>query len=109
MANTLRLLAYVPNLMPEARKYCARREGSLPYFREGFVDLDHGRHINWTAAIKGAIEGYAIADEKGVVQARYRTLERAVQARDAARPRFISDLDLDTDEDEVSQVAGATA
>jgi hypothetical protein len=100
MADTnLKLLAYVPNLMDSARKYCAQREAKFPYFRDGYVDLALGRHTNWTDAIRQATEGYAIADGAGTVQATYKSLKNADRAMEIARPRFLTELELEPEEE----------
>lgn len=112
--SDLKLLAFVPNLEDGIRNASWGREHKFPYFRQGYVDLGLGREVEVTDSIRDATEGFAIADARGVVQAKYKTAQRAQEAMEAARPRFIADLDLDPDEDpeleaEMAEVAEATS
>lgn len=95
----LKLLAFTPNLNENTRVYCARREQKFPYFREGFVDLGLGRHVHHTDAIMEAVQGFAIADAQGKVLGRYSTAKNAQTAIDRAQPRFVSDIELEQEED----------
>ena len=106
-----KVLAYVPGLMAEALEYCAQRESKFPYFREGYVDVALGRHTNWTHVIHKATENYAIADARGVVQGTYKSLKNAEAARlkDAARPRFATEMELEQEATEQHASASATA
>ena len=99
----LKLLAFAPNLNENTRIYCARREAKFPYFREGFVDLGLGRHVHHTDAIMEASQGFAIADAQGKVLGRYKTAANAQTAIDRAQPRFVSDIELEQ-EDEVESI-----
>ena len=98
MTNDLRLLAYVPNLLESARKHCAGREEQFPYFRQGYVDMDLGRHTEWTDVIREATEGYALADKAGKVVQTYRSLLNAEQARLNAVIRVVPEVEIEPDE-----------
>jgi hypothetical protein len=85
------VLAYTPGLPEGARKHCAMREKQFPYFREGWVSLDLGRHTNYTDAIRAATvpdesgKAYAVADAQGNIIQRYSTFANAVEKRARAR------------------------
>ncbi len=100
MTNDLRLLAHVPDLIDAAREHCAQREGSFPYFRKGYVDMDLGRHAHWTDAIATATKGYALADKAGNIVQTYRSLLNAEKARDAAVIRVTPEVEVEPDDDE---------
>lgn len=106
--SEFKVLAYVPNLIEPARKYCEGREGRFPYFREGFVDLALGRHIHWTDAIKQATEGYGVADKAGKVKQRYSSYQAAQDAI-ARVERIQFEPELPAEEKVKPATAGASA
>lgn len=99
MSSDLKLLAHVPNLIEPAREYCAQREARFPYFRDGFVDMDLGRHTNWTDAIREATVGYGIADARGKVLATGKSLTATIAAREKASTPVIPQIDLAIEDD----------
>ena len=106
----LSVLAHVPNLHENARKHCAMREKRFPYFREGWVSLELGRHTNYTDAIRAATKpdangkSYAVADEQGQILQRYSTFANAVKAKEGVT-RTLPALEV---EDEVAPVAASS-
>lgn len=102
-----KLLAYVPYLPESARVYCAQREARFPYFRDGYVDLDLGRHTNWSDLIRESAQHFAIADGNGNVLAIRRTLKAASAARDKASIRTVPQFDIEDEPEQGEDAATA--
>ena len=107
----LSILAHTPNLIDAARKHCAMREKQFPYFRQGWVSLDLGRHTNYTDAIRAATKpdengkSYAVADEQGNILQTYSTFANAAKAREGVK-RTLPALEAEA-EDEIEPVTAS--
>lgn len=87
-----KLLRKVENLDTATSEYVAEHERAFPYIRQGYVDADWPRAVAYSEAIRDATVGFAVADENGVVQRTYKTLEAAEAARANAKVVLAVDL-----------------
>lgn len=105
--SEFKLLRKVENLDTATAEYVAEHERNFPYIRQGFVDADWPRAAAYTEAIREATTGFAVADENGVVQRTYKTLEAAEAARSSAKVVLAVDVpdpeESADDEDESSE------
>jgi len=110
---SLKLLAKVPGLDETTKEACGwdvtritrngqpvMREARFPYFRDGFVDIDLPRSVEYTVDINKATKGYAVADENGVVLGEFKSINAAEKARAGAKVKLVvetPEIELDDD------------
>lgn len=93
-----KVLRKVENLDAGTAEYCADHERKMDYINHGFVDANWPRAAAYSRAIRDATVGFAIADERGVVQREFKTLAAADKAAASAKTTFSVEIEDEEEE-----------